>query len=192
MSITLAQWLKLQGAEIGDYFFLTGTMRKIIAQYNDIYRYDGMGFIDSAETYNTQTVDPADLQLYRMVEGELKRINRPYITCTTCGRSAQIEKADGWCCYFENGSYCPDCEAKRKAQAVIKESLTTEKVKISPCPRCGSREIQVFRRLEDSFLVGRCSRCGLYDAAYTIEGIAEGWNNERQWTNIADEYEVEK
>lgn len=192
--MTLAEWLKIQGAEVGDIFhhrqWADGQF-KLSDMRDDSYRYISFEAIGYSQTYGSQTIDPADLQLYRMVNGELQRINRPYITCTTCGQSAQIEKADGWCCYFENGNYCPDCEAKRKAQAVIQESLTTEKIKISPCPRCGSRnirawEVSYFSNAIHDYQLLVCQNC-------YYENDRDAWRNDgNQYTDITDKYEVEK
>lgn len=195
MSITLAQWLKIQGAEVGDYFLCSqwpDGVHQISDMRDDSYRYETMNDTGYCQTYGTQIIEPADLQLYRMVNGELQRINRPYITCTTCGRSVQIEKADGWCCHFENGSYCPDCEAKRKAKSAIKESLTTEKIKISPCPRCKSKEIRIFesyRNSEDSRIIYvHCRACGRFSRLPFWREKLEGND---LWTDITDQYEVE-
>lgn len=176
--MTLAEWLKIQGAEPTDFLFYIKDSGVLL-----------LGKICVLLHLNKRDYCQYHF-LYRMVEGTLQKIDRPYITCTTCGQSAQIEKADGWCCYFENGNYCPDCEAKRKAQAVIQESLTTEKIKISPCPRCGSRNIRAweatyFSNTEHSYKLFVCKTC-------YYENDSNAWHDDgNEYTDLTDKYEVE-
>lgn len=101
--MTLQQWLEIQGAK---------AMDTVVKGYPS-------GLVSTwTHPNNRLDVDKyTDEQLYRLIDGELKRIDQPIITCRECGKHSLWLQEEGWKSEFTATAYkdsvCPDCQAKQ-------------------------------------------------------------------------------